>query len=89
MSHIWTAQFFLLHFCVLIVRYSYKSKFPLVCSTTLVLTEPLVNNQIFFYSSLLNINLAGVFIVFVSASIFLPILGEGGSLPVTARDALF
>lgn len=54
MSHIWTAQFFLLHFCVLIVRYSYKSKFPLVYSTTLVLTEPLVNNRIFSTLSLLS-----------------------------------
>lgn len=54
MSHIWTAQFFLLHFCVLIVRYSYKSKFPLVYSTTLVLTESLVNNRIFSTLSLLS-----------------------------------
>lgn len=57
MSHIWTAQFFLLHFCVLIVRYSYKSKFPLVYSTTLVLTEPLVNNRIFSTLSLLSYTL--------------------------------
>lgn len=49
MSHIWTAQFFLLHFRVLMVRYSGKSKslFPFVCSNTLVLTKSLVNIQIF------------------------------------------
>lgn len=56
MSRIRTAQFSLLHFCVLIARY-YKSKpvsFGMCASPQLVLTESLVNYRIFSTLSLLS-----------------------------------
>lgn len=57
MSHVWTAQFSLLHFCVLIASYSYKSKpvsFGMCASPQLVLTESLVNYRVFSTLSLLS-----------------------------------
>lgn len=57
MSHIRTAQFSWLHFCVLIARYSYRSKpvsFGMCASPQLVLRESLVNYRIFSTLSLLS-----------------------------------